>query len=336
MNTFRSGITARLAGIPVQTLRVWERRYQLTGAKLPGRHQRLYSDTDVERLVLIKRLVDLGQSIGSLASLDLPSLRVLQDSIAKHQFAAEPSETQNVRGTLRIALVGRFLEQVRIPVKTAAFAIQEEIRVDSLDSMYRSYRSKLPQLNAVLFEIPNLLDESADDIVSFQEQHDLILTLVLYRFAPSSVIRKLRAKRISVMRMPLDEIELEEACSRFLKQASQAVSASALPPFENVPPTQKYPIETLLKLSHIESSVFCECPRQLAQLLLSVASFEEYSAHCANRDSNDALIHRRLQSDAAIVRSLLEDSLARLLSYEGIDIETLPKNEVLKSVEREL
>lgn len=333
MRLLRSGVTARLAGIPVQTLRVWERRYQLTGAKPSGRHQRLYSDTDVERLILIKRLVDLGQPIGSLASLDLPSLQLLQDSIAKHRLAAEPPETKGLRSTLHIALVGKFLEQVRIPAQTAAFAIREEIRVDSLASIYRGYQSKLPQLNAVIVEMPHLLDESADDIVSFQDQHDLIHTLVLYRFAPSSLVRKLRSKKISVMRMPPDENELVEACSRFLKQASQAITASATPVFENASQAQKYSIETLLNLTRIESSVFCECPRQLAQLLISVASFEEYSAQCANRDSNDALIHRRLQSDAATVRSLLEESLARLLSYEGIDIETLPKNEVLKSLE---
>ena len=33
---FRSGMAARLAGLPVATLRVWERRYGLGGARTTG------------------------------------------------------------------------------------------------------------------------------------------------------------------------------------------------------------------------------------------------------------------------------------------------------------
>jgi len=135
------------------------------------------------------------------------------------------------------------------------------------------------------------------------------------------------------MRMPADETELSEACDRFLKQTFAVTPSITAASVNYEAKAQKYSIETLLTLTRIESAVFCECPRQLAQLLLSISSFEDYSAHCANRDSDDALIHRRLQSDAAVVRSLLEESLARLLSYEDIDVSALSRDAALKNSE---
>jgi len=66
---YRTGVAARLAGIPVETLRVWERRYHIVGPRLSPRGHRLYSAADVSRLVLIRQLVDLGSPIGSIAGL---------------------------------------------------------------------------------------------------------------------------------------------------------------------------------------------------------------------------------------------------------------------------
>src|SRR5512139_565732 len=69
--TYRSGTAARLAGIPVETLRVWERRYGVVGPGLSASGHRLYATEDVSRLALIKQLVDLGSPIGSIATLPL-------------------------------------------------------------------------------------------------------------------------------------------------------------------------------------------------------------------------------------------------------------------------
>ena len=68
--TYRSGAAARLAGVPVETLRVWERRYGLTEPARSARGQRQYSLEDVRRLGLIKQLVDAGNAIGALAHLN--------------------------------------------------------------------------------------------------------------------------------------------------------------------------------------------------------------------------------------------------------------------------
>ena len=67
-----SGVAARLSGVPVDTLRIWERRYSVIGPRLSAGRQRLYSLADIRRLTTIKQLVDLGHPIGTIASLGTP------------------------------------------------------------------------------------------------------------------------------------------------------------------------------------------------------------------------------------------------------------------------
>jgi methanogenic corrinoid protein MtbC1 len=67
---------AKLTGIPIETLRAWERRYQ---AVTPDRSARgrLYSDVDVRRLQLLRAAVEGGHAIGQVAALSDAELREL-------------------------------------------------------------------------------------------------------------------------------------------------------------------------------------------------------------------------------------------------------------------
>jgi DNA-binding transcriptional MerR regulator/methylmalonyl-CoA mutase cobalamin-binding subunit len=67
---------SKLTGIPVDTLRAWERRYRVVE---PARDERgrLYSAGDVERLRLLRRAVDGGHAIGRVAPLSTAELEAL-------------------------------------------------------------------------------------------------------------------------------------------------------------------------------------------------------------------------------------------------------------------
>lgn len=61
---YNIGMVARMTGIPVATLRVWERRYGFpTAARTPGEH-RLFSEREVLRLRWVKARVDEGMQTG--------------------------------------------------------------------------------------------------------------------------------------------------------------------------------------------------------------------------------------------------------------------------------
>ena len=69
---------AKLTGIPLDTLRAWERRYR---AVIPKRSERgrVYSEEQVKRLVLLRQAVQQGHSIGQVAGVGDRQLRELLD-----------------------------------------------------------------------------------------------------------------------------------------------------------------------------------------------------------------------------------------------------------------
>ena len=81
------GAAARLTGIGLDRLRAWERRY---GAVVPeqGPRGRLYSEADIQRLVLLRDLVERGHAIGQIARLTDGRLRGLLTTAAA--IAAPP------------------------------------------------------------------------------------------------------------------------------------------------------------------------------------------------------------------------------------------------------
>jgi DNA-binding transcriptional MerR regulator/methylmalonyl-CoA mutase cobalamin-binding subunit len=88
-------VVARRTGLTADTLRAWEKRY---GAVTPSRatsSRRLYSDEDVERLLLLRRATEAGRRIGQVAKLSEPELRklVAQDESAIAEAPAPRART---------------------------------------------------------------------------------------------------------------------------------------------------------------------------------------------------------------------------------------------------
>ena len=57
---FSIGVVSKLTGINPGTLRMWEKRYDGFSAKRSPGKSRLYDDSDIKRLRLVKRLLDNG------------------------------------------------------------------------------------------------------------------------------------------------------------------------------------------------------------------------------------------------------------------------------------
>jgi DNA-binding transcriptional MerR regulator len=82
---------ARMTGLSLDTLRAWERRYQVVTPQR-GDRGRVYDERDVERLKQLARLVDEGHAIGSIARLPPGALsRLGSDRVADAGRAAMPA-----------------------------------------------------------------------------------------------------------------------------------------------------------------------------------------------------------------------------------------------------
>lgn len=70
-------VVARRTGLTPDVLRVWERRYHAVVPQRSSSGRRLYSDQDIDRLLLLHRAIVAGRSIGQVARLPSEELRAL-------------------------------------------------------------------------------------------------------------------------------------------------------------------------------------------------------------------------------------------------------------------
>ena len=67
---YRIGAVCRMTGLSQHVLRIWEKRYGAVEPERSESDRRLYREVDINRLSMLKALVDRGQAIGSIAGLD--------------------------------------------------------------------------------------------------------------------------------------------------------------------------------------------------------------------------------------------------------------------------
>ncbi len=70
-------IVARRTGLTADVIRVWERRYEAVSPSRSETRRRLYSDEDIERLILLRRATLAGRRIGDVAHMDDEELSAL-------------------------------------------------------------------------------------------------------------------------------------------------------------------------------------------------------------------------------------------------------------------
>ncbi len=66
---------ANMTGLSEHRIRAWEKRYQLLKPDRTTKGRRLYSEADIEKLNLVKNLIDGGDKIGQIAHLSFDQLR---------------------------------------------------------------------------------------------------------------------------------------------------------------------------------------------------------------------------------------------------------------------
>ncbi len=111
-------VVARRAGLTPEGIRAWESRY---GAVRPARSpsgRRLYSDADLERLVLLKGATGAGRSIGQVASLSTIELAALiaedgSPASAPSRAPEKPASLQEMLTAVRDLEMDRFEGLVR-------------------------------------------------------------------------------------------------------------------------------------------------------------------------------------------------------------------------------
>jgi len=116
-------MAAKLSGVGVHTIRAWEKRYK---AIVPSRDQaghRVYSKSDVEKLVLLSELCLLGYSISKIASLSnvelkeqLKHLGKSEESIKSLEFNLVDSQKLEVNHAESLTIILMALKAYKLDI----------------------------------------------------------------------------------------------------------------------------------------------------------------------------------------------------------------------------
>jgi MerR family transcriptional regulator, light-induced transcriptional regulator len=93
-------VVARRTGLTPEVLRVWEKRYGLVTPARTGTGRRVYSDSDIERLRLVRHATLSGRRVGDVSRLSIESLEALarEDEEASRNLPQSPTPEPGDRG----------------------------------------------------------------------------------------------------------------------------------------------------------------------------------------------------------------------------------------------
>ena len=312
------GAVSSLSGVPTPTLRVWEVRYAtFSPLKTQGQH-RLYSDDDVLKATLLKRLTEQGHAISNIANLSSQALNILlmqQQSSNRYQ-----AQTQTEDRTISMAIVGLTLAG-RIESKKFTLSFNNhEIKVtDIFNDVPDALGASFQEPTQILLVKTNSLHAGMEvDIHKLAQNCQALQVIVLYNYGQQNIIESMKHAGMIVRREPISDSDLADLINSVLlvgtDQKNTGLVVGALIP------QRKYSDATLAKVAGISSNVLCECPRHVAEIIAQLASFEQYTHECLNKSSEDAHLHAYLSSVSGSARALFESALEMVAKHEGIEL----------------
>ncbi len=312
---YRIGAASRLTGITADTLRVWERRYGVVTPRRSPKGGRRYSREDVSRLALTKQLVDAGHAIGSVAGLNMEALQECLDATSPGAVAR--SRLQETAGGCTVAVLGEALPARLRARDDQVQGLELVLLTRNPDAFARAVSEHHPDV--IVLEYPTLKGRVVKEVNRLLQISRARRALVVYAFAKRDTARRLRSSRIVPLRAPVDLYDLQAWC---LNQPipDHPLTVPAKNGLSEPAPARRYDAQALSRIASISTTVKCECPHHLAELVFALRAFEDYSTECENTSDADAALHAYLHTATGHARGILETARARIITAEGIEL----------------
>ncbi len=311
------GAVAKLTGLSDHTIRVWERRYGAVVAERAPNGRRQYGPEDLEKLQLLKQLTSQGVAISQIAAESVASLRARAGRIDSLATAPLPDE-------ISVAVLGDFL-----PTKLRSWPDElapVTIAFSETDPKKFSADLKHQSPDVIVMETPTLDEASVRTTKRLLEESGATRGVLVYTFGRDENVRTARDDRLVVLRAPADAAAVRDAAIQAVtgpvvrgRRSRPKPVADPAWHFDGEPAPRKFTQQQLASLAVASTSIDCECPRHLVQLVAELSAFEVYSANCVSRNDEDAALHRYLHETTAKAREMIEIALERVAEAEGIE-----------------
>ena len=317
---FEISAVSRLTGISSHVLRVWERRYSVVEPKRSDTKRRMYSTEDIQRLALLKTLVDNGHAIGSIANLSTEQLQDRISSVLGKDCDPESASRASADG-FRIALIGTKIRQVVLEmVRTTGGAkfVGEFASVEDLTLNLRNGAADF-----VIYEKDTIFEEDLVEVRNAFGRDGFRQVVFVYHFAGDDILKHLESDGGRFVRAPVEAAGLRRICELNTKASPGATVGEVavdIPELDGDIPPRVFSDEQLSRVAGLDSAIQCECPQHIGHLISGLFAFEQYSEQCENRNEKDAKLHAYLHRTTAQCRSQMEAALAKVLADEGISL----------------
>lgn len=286
---YRIGTIANLTGIAVERLRAWERRYGLEPAHKAGK-TRFYSREQLERLILIKRLIDQGHPISTLVELD------------EEQLAGRLATQRNARLTpASTGLIGPNL-LVLEQQQGDAGRLDVRGRWANVDAFLED-QTGTESLEVMVVQLPVLLTETVDKVARFQPEARLV---AVYQFATPKHLAAVQEMGIPTLQWPVGWQQIEHACATTAGMPLRAARTAA----------RRFTDEELIAIA-ASAADETGCPAHLVELISGLNAFAEFSLACAG-EAVDPGLYERVHTDTTQARAQLELALEALVDAEQL------------------
>jgi len=300
---FEVGAVARMVGLSPNTLRTWERRNFINAANRTESGRRRYTAGQVEQIALLKKLTEAGDSIGSIAHLDLEGLRkrTLEFQTRNTEAATNQKKILNILAVGAKALLWTSV----LPPNFKIFENDEES----------------PDL--VVCELSGSIANCRQNLAIIRHEHPNTPISVIYDFAPRGAINELSSKNIFLIHAPCSP----ELLAHYIHAAVAGSSHQSAPTDTKGKAYAKrlFSEKQLAQIANSNPTIKCECPLHISALVASLASFEKYCEHCEIEAPSDAEIHTHLGKEIARARSIVEEALLYLCTKDNIPIPKDPE-----------
>ena len=309
------GTVARLTGLKPDTLRVWERRYGLGASHKSATGRRQYTQSDLEHLQLIAALVSDGARIGEIANSERKTLEMLlRQRGATLQGAAQRSKT-------RAVFVGVSLCEWLDRHQGCISNVDARLARKDLQEITPEALGGIGDIDVLLLEVGSLSSQVVERVIELKDSGVARRVLVCAQYANEHWLQRLEEAGVSTLDFPPDSGKLAFEIAKGMAEADVSVGESNLGDIVGAKP-QQYTKEELGVAAQLKSTLDCECPRHISELITALANFEEYSASCSVDNWRDAAVHACIYAYTAQSRHLMEKALSAVLEERREEFET--------------
>jgi len=325
VNTYKIGAIANLTGLSTHTIRAWERRY---GMELSDRTEggtRVYPESSLTRLSIIKELLDHGDSISMLSDLSVEALENrLKDHPLVSSLQTRKRPTNSNAHALNIYVIGGAVfskHSYHLPHLQLQLTVQQQFdKADAGELRHQLQMQAIPP-DASILTCDMISSISPDSVTSMVQAFPGMRWIVLYQMASKRELLELHDQGILTLRGPVPEDILAELVASLLRPAGMTREhGCGNQSLQMEIPAPVFSPSELNQLADLPSSIKCECPSHMSGIIHSLNTFEQYCTTCENENQEDAELHADLRRETARARSIMEQVLLRVCRHEGIQL----------------